>query len=94
MNVVILGVLSTKFATAAGGVLMGFLMLLLVWLLVQRRSIAQLRPLFIGLSLGTSLPTRLLARTDARWLAGMASRAPPPISTRRQSSTAGQSLRE
>lgn len=94
MNVVILGVLSTKFATAAGGVLMGFLMLLLVWLLVQRRSIAQLRPLFIGLSLGTSLPTRLLARTDARWLAGMASRAPPPMTPARQWTTTGRLRRE
>lgn len=94
MNVVILGVLSTKFAAAAGGFLFGFLLLLAVMLLLHRRSRAQMRPLLIAPSLGPSAQIWLPARTNTRWLVDMASRAPPPVAPRRQSSTRGRSLRE
>jgi len=94
MNVVILGVLSTKLAVTAAGFLIGSLMLLAVMLLLRRRSQDQIRPLLIAPSLWPSVQTWLPARTNTRWLVDMASRAPPPIAPRRQSSTAGRSLRE
>jgi hypothetical protein len=83
MNVVILGVLSTKFAAAAGAFLMGFPMLVLALLLVRRRAQVRMRPLMVTQTLRPMDQTWLPGRTNTRCLS-MASRAPPPRVLTRQ----------
>jgi hypothetical protein len=83
MNVVILGVLSTKFAAAVGTFLSGFTLLLLALLLLRRRTHARLRPLFVEKTIRPSVRMGLAERTNTRGL-DMASRAPPPRVLERQ----------
>jgi hypothetical protein len=82
MNVVILGVLSTKFAAAAGGFLTGFSMLLLTLLLLRRRVQVQMRPLLVSQTLRPMDQTWFPARTNTRSLS--MARAPPPRVQMRQ----------
>jgi hypothetical protein len=77
MNVVILGVLSAKFAATVAGFLLGFSVLLLAMLVLRRRVQGQMRPILVGQTNRPSAPTWFPGGPNTRSV-DMASRAPPP----------------